>query len=118
MNKFPIEIDGKEYVFTVNRNVLKELNMDSNAITVAKSIEAVEDMFYVFIKTNHPMTKKDAMLLMDKAEEEFGGFKTLAEAMGVIAERGFTMNADATKKISWLEIERAKKAEKTQEAKQ
>lgn len=143
MNKFPLDIDGKEYVFTVNRRTntlaihpneklanlldhgmspddieelmkmkdqkemyakLRELNIPITSLLEAQTtnVSVYEDMFYNCLVVEHPMSKEEAMKLMNKAEEEYG-WDTLSEALEVMSAEGFTMNADAPKKeIAWM----------------
>lgn len=102
MNKFPIEISGTTYEFTVNRNVLRELE-GLHLEKIDSAVTGVEDMFHMFLKPNYPeMSKEESLDLLNKAEDEYG-FGYISSAMNAIAEMGFTTKPVSTKTIPWLE---------------
>lgn len=102
MNKFPIEIDGKEYIFEVTRAGLKKIDIDpTNSNNMNSTIETIENMFCAYLDKNHSdLTIEEKLELLDKAILEYG-FEEIAKAIGKITDEGFTMKPTG-KKIPWL----------------
>jgi inorganic pyrophosphatase/exopolyphosphatase len=91
-----LEINGKEYILTVNRKVACILANMSNV-----SEDMLDEAFYAMLKKEHNLSREQVSELLDQAEKEYG-VSQLIELVGAVTEEVFTEAETKYKKIEFL----------------
>lgn len=101
-----LEINGKEYVFVVNRKTLSIMSK----LQADKELDenSIDSMFYALLKPRHNLSMKEIEELLDVAEKEYG-IKQLMQFATELINEVFTLGEEEQNKYKTIAFLNRKK---------